>query len=78
MDQPMQTELAETELLQVLTTALADAGRTLDLTLSEAVAVADALRAVVAALPAPTPRDASLAASLAEVATLIERRAGIA
>jgi hypothetical protein len=74
----MQTELAETELLQVLTTALADAGRTLDLTLSEAVAVADALRAVVAALPAPTPRDASLAASLAEVATLIERRAGIA
>jgi hypothetical protein len=40
--------------------------------------VADALRAIVAALPAPTPRDVSLSTSLAEVAALIERRAGIA
>jgi hypothetical protein len=74
----MQTDHADTELAAVLTAALADAGRTLDLTLSEAVAVADALRAIVAALPAPTPRDVSLSTSLAEVAALIERRAGIA
>jgi hypothetical protein len=75
----MQTDHAESELSEVLAAAFADAGRTLDdLTLSEAVAVADALRTVVGALPAPTPRDASLVASLVEMASLIERRAGIA
>jgi hypothetical protein len=73
----MQTTSAD-ELPDVLATALAEAGRTLDdLTVTEALELADALRGVVAALPAPTPRDASLAASLIEAAALIERRAGI-
>jgi hypothetical protein len=74
----MQTTSTD-ELPDVLATALAEAGRTLDdLTLTEAIELADALRGVVAALPAPTPRDASLAASLTEAAALIERRAGVA
>jgi hypothetical protein len=75
----MQTTSTD-ELPDVLATALTEAGRTLDdLTVTEAVEIADALwGVVVAALPAPTPRDASLAASLTEAAELIERRAGIA
>jgi hypothetical protein len=59
----MQTTSTD-ELPDVLATALTEAGRTLDdLTVTEAVEIADALwGVVVAALPAPTPRDASLAA----------------
>jgi hypothetical protein len=65
------------ELPDVLAAALADAGRTLDdLTVREATELADALRAVVEALPRPTPRDASLATSLTEAADLLERYAG--
>jgi|NGEPerStandDraft_6_1074524.scaffolds.fasta_scaffold241842_1 hypothetical protein len=48
-----------------------------DIKATEAVDVADQLRAIVAALPADTPRDKQLAAQLTEAAELVERRAGI-
>jgi hypothetical protein len=74
----MQTASAD-ELPDVLAAALAQVGRTLDdLSGTEAVELAHALRHVVAALPAPTPRDASLGAALIDAAALIEGRARIA
>jgi hypothetical protein len=65
------------ELTTAITAALADAGRTFDdLTATEAIELADRLRAIVAALPTPTPRDVRLAASVTTTADLIERLAG--
>lgn len=64
------------ELAIVVASALADSGRTLDdLSASEAVELADALRTTLAALAAPTPRDVRFAATLDAAATLFERRA---
>lgn len=77
MDPKTMTTADIPELPDVLAAALADACRTLDdLTAHEAVELADALRAVVEALPRPTPRDASLATSLTEAANILERHAG--
>ncbi len=61
-------------------TAAVDAatGRPLDeLTVTEALDVAERLRSIVAALPAPSPRDVHLAALLTDAAALVERAAGI-
>ncbi len=61
-----------------LTAALAGAGRTLDdLTATEAVEVAENLRAVVGVLATPSPLDVRLAADLSAAADLIEQHAGI-
>ncbi|MGP0111145.1 MAG: hypothetical protein ACLPR9_20220 [Acidimicrobiales bacterium] len=48
------------------------------LTATEALDVAEQVRAILAALPATNPRDAHLCALLTEAAELVERRAGIA
>ena len=66
-------------LASVLAEALAEAGRTLDgLSATEAIELADALRAVLAARPTPSPcpLDVRLAADLDAAAALIEREAG--
>ena len=61
----------------VLADALADAGRAVDdLSVTEAMALAEGLRTIVAALPAPTPLDVRLAADLIAAASIIERHAG--
>lgn len=53
-------------------------GRPLDsLTVTEALDVADRLRAVVDTLPATSSHDAHLAAQLIEAAVLVEHRAGV-
>lgn len=57
--------------------ALAETGRSLDdLTVSEAIEIADHLRAVAAALPAPTARDKRLAADIDAAAGIVEQRTG--
>jgi hypothetical protein len=65
------------DLAAVLAAALADAGGTFDdLTAIEAIELAGGLRAIVAALPTPTPRDVHLAATVVAAADLIERLVG--
>jgi hypothetical protein len=64
-------------LTAVVAEALAETGRTLDdLTATEAIEIADALRAVVAALPTPSPFDVRLAADLLAAAGIVEQRTG--
>lgn len=62
-----------------LTDALvAEHGPTLDaLTVTEALDVADQLRAIAAALPGSSPLDAHVADRLTEAADVVERRAGV-
>jgi hypothetical protein len=48
-----------------------------DLTATEAIEIADALRAIVAALPAPTTHDKRLATDIDAAAGSVERCAGI-
>jgi len=65
------------DLATVVAVAVADAGRTLDdLTATEAIELAAILRATLAALPTPTPRDLHLAATLEAAAALVEQHAG--
>jgi hypothetical protein len=64
-------------LTAVVAEALAETGRTLDdLTATEAIELADGLRAFVAALPTPSPFDVRLAADLLAAAGIIEQRTG--
>jgi len=63
-------DVAATELADVVADALAD------LTASEATELAVTLRATLAALPTPTPRDVHLAATLEAAAALVEQHAG--
>jgi hypothetical protein len=48
-----------------------------DLTAAEAIEIADTLRAIVAALPAPTAHDKRLATDIDAAAGIVERCAGI-
>ena len=65
------------ELAAVVTDALADAGRRIDdLSATEAIELADTLRAIVAALATSTPRDVRLAAALTAAAGIVEQRTG--
>jgi len=67
------------ELTAVVADALADAGRSIDeLTAAEAIELADTLRAIVAALPAPTTRDVRLTAALNAAVGIVERHDGTA
>jgi len=66
------------DLAAVVAAALAESGRTLDhLTTNEALELANTLRATLAALPTPTPRDVRLAAALVAGAAHLEGRPGI-
>ena len=57
------------DIAAVVAAALAETGRSLDeLTAAEAIELADGLRAVIAALPAPTPRDVRLALDITAAA----------
>ena len=47
-----------------------------DLTATEAIEIADALRAIVASLPAPTTHDKRLATDIDAAAGIVERCAG--
>jgi hypothetical protein len=73
----MTTTSATGALAAVLADALTESGRTLaDLTVAEAIELADGLRAFVAALPTPSPFDVRLATALKAAADLIEQRTG--
>ena len=64
-------------LAAVVADALADAGRSIDdLSAAEAIEIADALRAIVATLPAPTTHDKRLATDLDAAAGIVEQRTG--
>ena len=66
------------ELAAVVTAVLADAGRSIDdLSAAEAIELAATLRAIVAALPAPTTHDKRLAKVIELAAGIVERYAGI-
>ena len=73
----MAADTDTAELRAVVADAVAaSTGRTLDeLTATEAIDVADQLRAI-AALPTPSPRDVHLAAELDAAAAIIEGHAG--
>ncbi len=65
------------ELAAVVADALAETDRSIDdLSATEAIELADGLRAFVAALPTPSAFDVRLAAALRHAADLIERHAG--
>jgi hypothetical protein len=71
------TVAAVDELAAVVAAALAEAGRSIDdLSAAEAIEIADALRAIVAALPAPTTHDKRLATDLGAAAGIVEQRTG--
>jgi hypothetical protein len=64
-------------LTAVVAEALAETGRSLDdLSATEAIELADGLRAIVAALPALTTHDKRLAADIAAAAGIVEQRTG--
>ena len=64
-------------LTAVVAEALAETGRSLDdLSATEAIELADTLRAIVAALATSTPRDVRLAAALTAAAGIVEQRTG--
>ncbi len=64
-------------LAAVVADALAEAGRSLDdLTATEAIEIADGLRAIVAALPALTTHDKRLATDLGAAAAIVEQHTG--
>jgi hypothetical protein len=65
------------ELAAILADALSETGRKIgDLTVTEAIDLAEGLRGFVAVLPTPSAFDKRLAADLIAAADLIERRAG--
>src|ERR1019366_6246630 len=64
-------------LAAVVADALAEAGRSIDdLSAAAAIEIADALRAIVAAPPAPTTHDKRLAPDLDAAAGIVEQRTG--
>jgi hypothetical protein len=67
------------ELGAIVADALAEAaGRSIDdLSPTEAIELADTLRAIVAAQPAPTTHDKRLAKAIELAAGIVERHAGI-
>jgi hypothetical protein len=73
----MTTTSAAGALAAVLADALTESGRTLaDLTVAEAIELADGLRAFAAALPTPSPFDKRLATDIDAAAGIVERHAG--
>ena len=65
------------ELAAILIAALAETGRSIDdLTVTEAIDLAEGLRGFVAVLPTPSAFDKRLATALRHAADLIERHAG--
>ncbi len=66
------------DIAAVVVDALAETDRSIDdLSTTEALDLADGLRAFVAAMPTPSPFDVRLATALKAAADLIERHAGI-
>ena len=69
--------MAAVDTTTVVAEALAETGRSIaDLTVTEAIDLAEGLRGFVAVLPTPSAFDKRLAADLKAAADLIEQRTG--